>query len=343
MKCNPPFIQLKERYWHLLGHRSALAKPGDFIRIEWFGEEIVAFNDEGNIVVFDNICPHRGARIVSDFDGNQKLRCPYHGWTYRGGRFFAPFPQQIAPADLKRARFNTLQQAWCGDLLFAGFDPIETLDEQLDGIYPLLLKIGASISAPYASNIFDWESDWRIAIENAIEQYHTAVGLVHPATFNKHAFTAGKDEFFGRNSVWRTEFVDSKTARQLKALNRYFDIQHQHEGYQSIYLFPFAMIGTTYGYSYAIQQFNPSSQPNVCNFSSRMLTSRLRAGADPAIVAPFFESSNRLNRKVFEEDHAICKRVSPRSLEIDFDPIFAESEAKIARFRESVLRATARE
>ncbi len=43
-----------------------------------------------------------------------------------------------------------------------------------------------------------------------------------------------------------------------------------------------------------------------------------------------------MNRKVFEEDHAICKRVSPTSLAPGFTPIFAESEGKIARFRANI-------
>ena len=178
MKPDLPFTRLKERYWHLICHRSALAKPGDFVRMEWFDDEIVAFNDQGTIVVFDNVCPHRGARIITEFDGNQKLRCPYHGWTFHSGKFFAPFPQTIAPEDLARAQFNTFQQAWCGGFLFAAIDPVETLAVQLDGLSPMLFEIGNSIDAPFSRNIFDWESDWRVAIENAIEQYHTAVGLV---------------------------------------------------------------------------------------------------------------------------------------------------------------------
>src|SRR5262245_20600050 len=145
MKTDLPFRRLKERYWHLLGHRSALSKSGDFLRFEWFDEEIVAFNDQGTIVVFDNVCPHRGARIISACDGNQKLRCPYHGWTYHAGKFHAPFPQQIAPEDLRRARFNTFEQKWCGDFLFCAVDPIETLESQLDGLWPLLEKIGQCI------------------------------------------------------------------------------------------------------------------------------------------------------------------------------------------------------
>ncbi len=330
---------LQRKYWHLLVHRSQIAHQNDFVRFDWFDEEIVVFNDHGEILVFDNVCPHRGARIFVDNEGNQRLRCGYHGWSYQQGRFFAPFPQQIDEAELARARYRTLRYEWCGDFLFAAIDPLNSLTDQLGGMWKLLADVSASIAKPYSTNVFIWESDWRIALENALEQYHTAVGLVHPGSFGKHATTAGHDEFFATNSAYRCEYANPRTVGQLRKLSRFFDVQFQWEGYQSIYLFPFSMIGSTFGYSYALQNFFPSSIKNQTYFSSRMLTSKLAAGIKPQILDSFFASSAEINRKIFEEDHAICQRVSPRSLDNDFVPILAASEVKIAHFRDWLKRA----
>ena len=118
------------------------------MRLEWFNDEIVVFNDQGTIFVFDNICPHRGARIFDAADGNRILRCGYHGWTFRNGRFHAPFPTEFAPEDLARAKFNTFETAWCGGFLFASEDPDMALQEQLDGLGPLLEQVSESIAAP---------------------------------------------------------------------------------------------------------------------------------------------------------------------------------------------------
>ncbi len=330
---------LRDRYWHLLCHRSQVSAPGDYVKLEWFDEEIVVFNDHGEILVFDNICPHRGARIFSDLGGNRRLRCDYHGWTYLRGKFHAPFPMQIEKSELERARFNTLQIQWCGDFLFAGKAPVQTLADQLAGLADTLTLLSKSIAFPYRVNAFVWESDWRIALENALEQYHTAVGLVHPNSFGKHKTDAGYDEFHGRNSIYRCAYLDPRTNRQLRALGRNFDLEYQHEGYLSIYVFPFSMVGSTFGYSYALQHFFPGTSANTCHFSSRMLTSRLRAGAKHEILESFFHATSEMNDLIFREDHAICKRVSPISLKATFRPIFAESEAKIARFRASLQAA----
>lgn len=331
--------RLKERYWHLLVHRCQVARPNDFVKFNWFDEELVVFNDHGEFLAFDNICPHRGARIFTDPEGNKHLRCAYHGWSYRKGRFFAPFPQLFDETQLARARFRTLQLQWCGDFLFGSVDPIASLQEQLGETASVLIGISAAIAATYSTNRFEWQSDWQIAIENAIEEYHTAVGLVHPATFGKHHLSKGHDEFHALSSIFRCEYSNPHTVSQLRRLKRLFDIEFQWAGYQSIYLFPFAMIGSTFGYSYALQHFFPSSAVGKCHFTSHMLTSRLKEDVQSEVLAPFFAASDEMNRTIFQEDHAICGRVSEHSLRSDFAPIFAESERKIAKFREWLKQA----
>ena len=129
-------------------------------------------------------------------------------------------------------------------------------------------------------------------------------------------------------------------ASNMERLRRLFDLKMQHPGYMSIYLFPFAMIGSTYGYSYAIQHFAPGRTNDECHFSSRMYSSRLREGANAGVLASFFDSSAQLNRQVFDEDHAICRRVSRKSLTPPFEPILATSEVKIRRFREAMADAS---
>jgi phenylpropionate dioxygenase-like ring-hydroxylating dioxygenase large terminal subunit len=330
---------LRRRHWHLLTHRCQIEKPSDYVRIEWFADEIVVFNDQGSILVFDNICPHRGARIFDANDGNQLLRCRYHGWAFRNGRFHVPFPNEFAAEDLARAKYNTFETAWCAGFLFASEDPRTTLEDQLGGVYPLLESVSDSIARSHSLCSFTWQSDWRIALENALEEYHTAVGLIHPGSFGRIKPSDGTNEFFGKNSVYRCEFRATRTVRQLERLRRFFDLKLQYPGYMSIYLFPFAMIGSTYGYSYAIQHFMPGRTNSECHFASRMFESRLQSDANPEILANFFDSSSQLNRQVFDEDHAICRRVSQQSLTPSFTPILAKSETKIRRFRQSVAEA----
>jgi hypothetical protein len=67
---------------------------------------------------------------------------------------------------------------------------------------------------------------------------------------------------------------------------------------------------------------------------SRLLASNVRDEHSEKIVLPFLESSAKVNRQVFEEDHAICKIMPadawcPEPLEF-----ISDQEIKIAHFRE---------
>jgi phenylpropionate dioxygenase-like ring-hydroxylating dioxygenase large terminal subunit len=48
------------------------------------------FNDMGNVVAFDNKCPHRGAKIYTEDSGNQIASCKYHRWAYRNSKIIVP-------------------------------------------------------------------------------------------------------------------------------------------------------------------------------------------------------------------------------------------------------------
>ena len=63
-------------YWHLVAHRSELANPGDFVRLDWAAGELVLHNDEGEIVAFDNLCPHRGGRFFTEDRGSARTSPP---------------------------------------------------------------------------------------------------------------------------------------------------------------------------------------------------------------------------------------------------------------------------
>ena len=57
-----------------------------------------------------------------------------------------------------------------------------------------------------------------------------------------------------------------------------------------------------------------------------------------AAVAAFLESSARVNRQIFDEDHAICARVSPHYDLTSPDRVFSPTEDRVARLH-AVLTA----
>ena len=323
--------------WHLVAHRSELAEDRDYLRLHWPLGDLVLFNDRGTVLAFDNLCPHRGARFFLDPAGNAPAVCAYHGWSYRGGQLRIPKPDSYRPCDLAKVRLREYLVAWCGDFLFAAADPDSSLNTQLDEAWPLIEGMASDIDRPHDLLTDVLQCPWQIAVENALEPDH--VGMVHGATLGKLDLRDTQDTFFGQNSLISSAVGSVRHARALESMGRFFDLRHQHRGYRSLHVFPFAFVSSTFGYIYAHQTFMPARDGRSTYLRSRMFTARTIAPA--AVTKQFFSSAAELNRQVFSEDHTICKRVDP-DFPLDQDGILSDSEGKIRHLRSSLARYSPR-
>jgi nitrite reductase/ring-hydroxylating ferredoxin subunit len=331
--------RLWEENWHLFCHRSELANPFEYLRLEVFGDEVVAFNDGAGIVVFDNRCPHRGARIYDDMAGKRRWVCPYHGWSFAKGRFFIPQKETFRDCDPATAELNRYATAWVGDFLFVSKSPCRQIGEQLDGVEEVVASISRSIGKRRDLNAYPYRCDWKIAVENALDQYHVA--LVHHDTLNRLRLEPAVDEYLGANNVSRAALGDEKAVKKLKSLGRLFDIEYKPDGYIAIQLFPFTFLTSTFGYSYSLQQFYPSAVPDKTAFVSRFYSGRLSAKLPPDTMDAFFASSVELNHQVFTEDAEICARIPSSSWSPVPERFVCAGEDKIVEFRRLMREAAA--
>jgi phenylpropionate dioxygenase-like ring-hydroxylating dioxygenase large terminal subunit len=72
-------------HWQIVGHVSDLPNPGDYLTLDVVGERaLVVRGKDGVVRAFNNMCRHRGSRVVADSQGSCKnaLVCPFHGWVY---------------------------------------------------------------------------------------------------------------------------------------------------------------------------------------------------------------------------------------------------------------------
>ncbi len=324
-------MTLARNCWHLVAHRCELANDRDFARLDWPLGELVLYNDKGTIIAFDNVCPHRGARFFLDCAGNAPALCPYHGWSYRGGKVRIPRPENYQPCDLAAARLNQYSVEWCGDFLFVGCDSKISLAAQIQETWPLLAGMSADIAHPHDLLTEGLQCPWQVAVENALEPDHVA--MVHAETLGRLDLININDEYFGCNSRLTASIGNPRQARALSAMDRFFDLRHQHRGYQALYLFPFSFVTSTFGYTYALQSYMPSKNGAQTHLRSRMFTARTTMPA--SVTEQFFTSAAAVNRQVFQEDHEICRRVDPA---FPFAGILSSSEAKIRHLRTSLAQ-----
>ena len=328
---------LLKNFWHLICHRSEVAKARDFVRLDVAGEEVVAFHDGSDVIAFNNMCPHRGTRIFDGNSGNAPFRCRYHGWSFSNGKLFIGDKSQFAHCVSDEIQLQQFQTAWIGDFLFTSENPMLSLTEQLGEQYDVVEKISLSIDRREDLDSYQYNCEWQIALENALESYH--VGVVHPNTLNNLKLAKGQDRFDGFNSSWLTEVGDIALSKRLAKMKRFFDIEYQHEGYVNILLFPFTMLSSTFGYSYSVQHFTPSLEIDRCHFVSRLFSAKVSATTKRELFASFFRSTAEINRQVFAEDNAICGRIPSRSWASSPPRLFADSERRILHFRQSYIKA----
>jgi phenylpropionate dioxygenase-like ring-hydroxylating dioxygenase large terminal subunit len=332
-------LSLFERYWHLGCHRRELSNDGDFVMFNSVYGDIVLFNDAGDIVAFDNKCPHRGARIYAGDSGNQPASCAYHGWTYRNGAIIVPEKQRFKSCDLDRADFNKYPIDWCGDFVFFAIKPRVGLYEQLGGTAGVLENISFNIDRRIDLNRYDYECYWPLAVENALEPYH--ISAVHPDTLATLQLEDGENVFDGPNSIWYAPIGDVRLKKQLSRLRRLFNIDYQYEGYMSIYIFPFSMVSSTYGYSYSVQNFfPPAHDASRTKFTSRLYSASTANENATQVLDSFFDSTIRLNRKVFDEDHDACKLLSKDCWSTEALRFASDAEVKIDHFRQTCRAAS---
>lgn len=273
--------------WNLLAHRSELAHPNDYVVLGG-AEQVAAVNLDGEIIVTNNVCAHRGARVLDGGCGNRQMRCPYHGWEGK-----ATISQQYLTA-------------WVGDWLFCfqpGVLPIpEALEDSLDDLGPLLAGISEQISGRHSMDSLPLPCDWRIAVENSLESVH--VPTVHPDTFHKLALTDERLERHGRNSVALYKIGDRRTVESLTRLARYVP-GAQPDHYFHIFLSPYTCLSSVGGFSFSLQHYMPMH--GMTQLHSRLYTPKM-APASPDL-SWFFQEAQAFNRRTFDQDALVCSRV----------------------------------
>lgn len=290
--------------WQLVGAAEEMT-DGTALCLPWKEDEELALFRRGNeLVAFDNLCHHRGARIFDRMhtpvpEGGPS--CRYHG-------------RRVQVDDSRRKWVATL-----GGLLFAGDDeygfPRFVIDGQTD-LGEFLMNV-PPLRLMHASS-YVMACHWTTAVENALDFEH--VPHVHSGSLGKlglrtQGFSRHEDgsslEKFAIDPVAR-----ERTARLTGMALPDFEYAHAH-------VFPHACVSSTMGLSYSIQNYFPRAD-GATNF-----VHRLYAPIGTDLPDWFFRRVAELNDRVFLEDAVVCALVKR-----DAKEALGPSDARIVHFRE---------
>ena len=172
-----------DRCWIYVGHESEVDNPGDYRCRTVTGRPLLlARGQDGEVRVFLNSCPHRGAMICRRPEGHARvLRCFYHGWTFNtdGALIGVPGEDAYGPG-FDRSEMSLREpprvDSYRG-LYFVSFNPqVEDLVTYLAGARDyldlVLDQAEEGMRVVSGSNRYTIKANWKLLAENSVDSYH---------------------------------------------------------------------------------------------------------------------------------------------------------------------------
>lgn len=226
--------------WNYVALSCEIPEPGDWRR-NWIGNRqvIVVRDEDATVKVIENLCAHRGARVVwTDRGKAESFTCPYHQWCYDldGSLNGVPLRRGVQgkggmPKDFKTTdhRMRPLCVTERGGVIWASFDPdvpdfesycgpdvLPVIDRQFNGRPFRLLG--------YQRQLIP--GNWKMIFENVKDPYHATLLHSFYITFglwradNETRIYSSND---GRHGVLISRNTGKQTSEVTQELNRFRD------------------------------------------------------------------------------------------------------------------------
>jgi choline monooxygenase len=174
--------------WILAGFVHQVPNKGDIVPITLTEKPLILLQDDhGDIQVYHNACPHRGAKLVAAESSEASVMvCPNHCWTYGldgkiQGRphFFGGGKHDIHKPGEGPQGLKPVRSAVWHDLVFVNLDgSAGAFDEYIKPMADRLKDY--DMASLRHAGVLEWRinCNWKLVHENFIEPYH--VFSVHP-------------------------------------------------------------------------------------------------------------------------------------------------------------------
>lgn len=184
--------------WTCVARAADLPRPGDHLTAEVPSGDpaadreahrsiIVVRDEDGRLVAHDNVCVHRGARLLEGCGNAARITCPYHAWAFRLDGTLIGAPYMAAPGATSALRPDEHRlgsirlEEWEG-FVFVTLDPdAPPLAPRLTGLQQVLSPYRLAGYVPVHQQVDVWRTNWKLLAENFMDAYH--VFKVHKATF----------------------------------------------------------------------------------------------------------------------------------------------------------------
>ncbi len=288
------------RSWQLVGRSDQLGEAGQYVTAEVAGEPIVVVRGgDGVLRAFYNVCRHHAAAVMTECAGRaDRLRCPYHGWTYGLDGALKALTEFEGVVGFERANMGLVpvSVATWQNLVFVNLDrSAPSLTEWLGArLVDEVSRLG--IGELRFAERREWiiKCNWKVFVDNYLDGgYH--IPFLHKGLNSILSFKDYRIECFDRvclqaSPVCVSEQNDAMTAAVRKGEAAYY------------WLYPNLMLNWYEGYL-------------DTNFVVPLGIDRMKVVFDFYFADTDGEARERnarsmdVSERIQDEDHAICESV----------------------------------
>jgi phenylpropionate dioxygenase-like ring-hydroxylating dioxygenase large terminal subunit len=179
------FLEVASHYWHPVA-RSIDVPPGALIPVRLLDRDLAVTRDRnGAVHVYDDCCPHRGARLsAGHVDDAGCVRCPYHGWGFAGDGACIDIPQLAKERAIpNQANATTFRVSEYAGLVWTCL--VDEADERRPR--PTWPALDAGTHWVHVGTVYSWHAQAFRQVENFCDVGHFSV--LHADTFGNDLVT----------------------------------------------------------------------------------------------------------------------------------------------------------
>ncbi|WP_020006750.1 aromatic ring-hydroxylating oxygenase subunit alpha [Salinicoccus albus] len=176
--------EIFNKCWLFIGHDTEIPELGDYKRKNVGGRNLIFIrSQDGEIRALFNTCPHRGALVARENEGNSRVfRCFYHAWSFKndGELVGMPgqdgFPEGFNDEGTKNMKAVKRVESYRG-FVFVNYDPDAiSLDEYLGNAKEYIDLVADQseygLEALGGVQEYSVRTNWKLLAENSVDLYH---------------------------------------------------------------------------------------------------------------------------------------------------------------------------
>ncbi len=179
--------------WLCVGRTADLPESGDYLTAELptvtGSRSVIVLRSGDDVQAFDNVCIHRGARLLDGCGHTERITCPYHAWVYRtdGSLIGGPYMNDSveadgSPFDPAQHQLNTVAtEVWEGFIFVNQRSTGEPLAAAVAGLTEVVSRYQMADYVPVFEQVDVWDTNWKLLVENFMDALH--IFKVHSDSF----------------------------------------------------------------------------------------------------------------------------------------------------------------